>query len=246
MRKPRNASVRRTGVPPKPDVRNTVQGPGDARSGEPQRPSSETPVGDDQVAQRLSLNPAPLPPLEKKLRASAPASSRARPSLSTRGARVRARTRPRAPRCSLTSAPAASASPPAPGDPPCLPAGANSLSAAGRTVEAAPAAAGQCRGRAPRRGSGGRGEREATRPEPRRCGRQRASPTPGAAAGPAPGAGRGWVTALLAAAARPQAVRVAAFTHAPPAQRRSRAGFLWSTGRGVRFSKFDCDGNLTC
>lgn len=179
MRKPRNESVKRTGVPPKPDVRNRVQGTGDDRSGEPQRPSSETPDGDDQVAQRLSLNPAPLPPHEKKVRASAPAPSRARPSPSTRGARVRARTRPRARRCSLTSAPAASASPPAPGDPSCLPAGANSLSAAGLTVEAAPAAAGQCRGRAPRRGSGGRGGREATRPEPRRCGLQRASPTGG-------------------------------------------------------------------
>ena len=83
---------------------------------------------------------------------------------------------PAPPGCPLTSAPAASASPRAPGDPPCFPAAALSPPATGRTVEAAPAAAGHCRGRAPQRGSGGRGGSEAIRPEPGRCVRPRASP----------------------------------------------------------------------
>lgn len=64
------------------------------------------------------------------------------------------------PRRPLTSAPAASASPPAARGPPCLARPAALSPPAGRTAEAAPGAAGQCRGRARRAGCGaGTGER---------------------------------------------------------------------------------------
>lgn len=141
------------------------------------------------------------------------------------------------PRCPLTSAPAASASPPVPGGPPCLPPALYpprvarwrwlplpQASTEGALGDAGRGAGARLLGRSP---GGVAGARIPSRP----------------AVGPAPRTGRGWVTVPLAAAARPQPVPSLPSPSTPcPGAQHNRLP-LGALGEESEFCR---DGNLTC